>query len=199
MLLVEFFEDPLVQRLILFSIRVDLGDDRVKIRVRPQRSLAYEFLAASRTLFVARSQRRYDTIVAKSVETFFGGHRTFEYIQANGTHELVLEDFGRDGDLCLVVDDLVRYPIEFVHVELPGLREIVRVGATCAAAGSTLRFAAHACFSFLLLLFCSVFGLPINLIYLRFGLDSVSNVNMVDIFAFFLLLFFSLSLSLVYF
>ena len=117
-----------MQRVVLLSIRVNLRYNPVKVGIRPERAFADELFAAGRALFVAGTERCYDAVVAEAVQAFFGGHCVLEYVEAYGAHELVLEDFGRDGNLRLVVDDLVRHSIQLVYVQLPGFRVAVDRG-----------------------------------------------------------------------
>lgn len=130
MLLIELLEDLLMKRVIFLTVRIDLGNDGVEIGIGTERSLRDELLTACGTLFVARSQRRYDTLLTETVQTLFSRHCMLENVEANRTHELGLEFFRRHGDQPLVVVDLVRQPIELVLVELPGSRQSAATACT---------------------------------------------------------------------
>ena len=113
---VKFFEYLLVKRVILLSIRIDLGYDAVKIGIRSERSLAYKFFPTSGTLLVAGSKRSDYAVVAESVQTLFGGHGGLQDLQTDRTHQLILKDIRRHGYLGLVVDYFVRNPVQLVDV-----------------------------------------------------------------------------------
>jgi hypothetical protein len=98
MLLIELLEDLLMKRVIFLSVRIDLGNDGVEIGIGTERALRDELLTARGTLFVSRSQRRYDTLLTEAVQTLFSRHRMLENVEANGTHEFGLEFFRRHGD-----------------------------------------------------------------------------------------------------
>ena len=94
MLLIELLKDLLMKRVVFLSVRIDLGDDGVEIGIGTERALRDELLTARGTLFVAGSQRRYDTLLTEAVQTLFSGHRMLQDVEANRTHELGLELFG---------------------------------------------------------------------------------------------------------
>ena len=135
-LLVEFLEHFLVYGVVLLAVRIDLRYDAVEVGIGPERTLAHQLLATRRTLFVAGAQRRYDTVVAEAVQALLGRHRVAQNVEADRTHELVLEHFGRDGYLGLVVDDLVRHSIQLVDVQLPRLGKRGRIATATSAAAA---------------------------------------------------------------
>ena len=61
------------------------------------------------------------------MQTFLRRHRGGQHVQADGTCQLALEASGRDCDLGIVGDGLVRRPAELVQGQVPGLlRDFVR-------------------------------------------------------------------------
>lgn len=112
---------------VLVTVRIDFGDERVEIGVGSERALRHELLATCGTLFIAGSQRRDNAVVTEAVQTLFGRHGAFEDVQADGTHEFVVQTFGRDRDLRFVVDDLVWLPVQLIHVQFPCLRVVGQI------------------------------------------------------------------------
>ena len=61
------------------------------------------------------------------MQTFLRRHRGGQHVQADRTCQLALEASGRDCDLSVVGDGLVRRPAELVQGQVPGLlRDFVR-------------------------------------------------------------------------
>ncbi len=106
---------------VLLAVRIDLGNDAVKVGVRPERALRGQLLATRRTLLVAGPERRDDTVVAEAVQTLLGRHRPLQNVQADRTEQLILQDLRRDGDLGVIVDDFVRDAVHLILIELPVL------------------------------------------------------------------------------
>ena len=54
------------------------------------------------------------------MEAFFRSHGLGQHVQANGTTQLRLERFGRDGDLHLLRDGFLGRTVELVQGQVPG-------------------------------------------------------------------------------
>ena len=73
------FQDALLVSLVLFSVRENLFDELVEIRVRTKRPLRDELLAAGRALFVAGPQGGHDALGAEPEKFLFVYYRLATY------------------------------------------------------------------------------------------------------------------------
>jgi hypothetical protein len=55
------------------------------------------------------------------VQTFFGGHCCGQHVEADRTSQFALKASGRDRDLGLVGDRLLRSSVKFVEGQVPRL------------------------------------------------------------------------------
>ena len=65
------FQDALLVSLVFFSVRKNLFDELVEIRVRTKRPLRDELLAAGRALLVAGPQGGHDALGAEAEKSLF--------------------------------------------------------------------------------------------------------------------------------
>lgn len=119
MALIQLGENPFLMRFILVSTRVNLGNQQIEIRIRPQGPLGDEFLPTRGALLVPRPESRNDTIGAETMQAFLRSHGFLEHIEADRAHELAVEAPWGDGDLGVVVDRILRRPVQFVQGQLP--------------------------------------------------------------------------------
>jgi hypothetical protein len=75
------------------SLSKPYRDETVEVRIRSERSLRNQLLAASWTLFISRSKSRDDAVTAESMQAFLCRHGFLQHIQANWAPESNQKNF----------------------------------------------------------------------------------------------------------